>query len=513
MSLVSTVLLAVVFTTWPTLAADPPFVAIAAGPCVYDNLSAAVMAAQPGQTLLLAAGSWPGSVTIGKDLTLRGGYDATCTTAGAGVTILRGESSQVINVIGGRVALHDLVLTDGEATFGAALRAINGSQVTLDHSQVMGNKAIDRGGGVFVDANAIVTLTHDSNVLDNQAMDRGGGLFVSPGGTAVLDAGSDLAGNVARGMTGGGGAWVGGTLVMQGPGSSITGNQAPNGGGMSVVGQPGSPAQAVLRGVWVAGNETTADVSRGGGVWGSAAALVVEHSQILSNTAALGGGIAVEGTSALTLTNTLLVSNLAAAPSAGGALDLSGDSTAVVRHNTISSNGALAIVAWPAASSLALVNNVIWGHVQGSVVAAGSPVQASCNDTEFGPLPGPGNIASDPLFVAPATGNYRVRVDSPALDQCLETPSPRDLDGRPRPQGPASDMGAYEGVGCPADVNQDGRIDLRDVQLVAGRFGILPTYDGTWDYDVVQNGVIDVQDIAGVASAWSDYCYDHAPLK
>lgn len=484
---------------------DPPFVAINHGPCSYDNLTAAVMAAQSGDTLILSAGAWPGSVTIDKDLTLRGGYDATCSAAGAGTTTLRGEENQIINVIAGRVSLHDLVLTGGEATFGAALRAINGSRVILDHTQITGNKAFDRGGGVFVDDHAIMTFTHDSDISANLAVTRGGGLFVSPGGAAVLESSSDLVANVTHGPQGGGGAWVGGTLLLNG--GTVAGNWAPNGGGITVMGQGNAPAHATLRDARVVDNVTTADVSRGGGVLVNRAALLLEHSQVLSNTAALGGGMAVEGSSTVTLTNNLLAGNLAAAPNGGGALDLTGDSTAIVQQNTISGNGARAIVAWQPTSSLELTNNVIWGHTLGSIVTAGGSLQAACNDTEFGPLAGAGNIAADPLFVAPLAGNYRLRVGSPALDQCAAAATLRDLDGRPRPQGPASDMGAYEGVGCPADVNQDGRIDLRDVQLVAGRFEVLPTYDGTWDYDVLQNGVVDVQDISAVGALWGRYCW------
>ncbi len=512
--IIRAILLSLLVVAWPgglqparSMAVGPLFVAINAGPCVYDNLTAAVMAAQPGDTLVLAAGAWPGSVMIDKDLTLRGGYDATCNGPGVGVTTLRGEGSQIINVIAGRVALHDLVLTDGEATFGAALRAINGSQVTLDHTQVIDNKAFDRGGGVFVDDNAVVTLTHDSNIIGNQAQTRGGGLFVSPGGTAVLAAGSDLARNTAGGIEGGGAAWVGGTLILEGPNTSIAHNLAPNGGGLAVVGQANMPARLTIREALIVGNVTTAGVSRGGGVLISRATLVLEHSQVLSNTAALGGGIAVEGSSVVTLTNNLLASNEAAAPSAGAALNLSGKSTAVVQQNTFSHNDENAIVVEQVAGGLVLTNNVIWNHTQGSVITAGGPVQAICNDTEFGPLPGLGNIAADPVFVAPNAGNFRLRVGSPALDQCAQVPTPHDLDQRPRPQAFAADMGAYEGVGCPADVNQDGALDLRDVQLVAGHFTMLPTYDGTWDYDVVQNGVVDVQDIVGVATLWHRYCW------
>lgn len=57
--------------------------------------------------------------------------------------------------------------------------------------------------------------------------------------------------------------------------------------------------------------------------------------------------------------------------------------------------------------------------------------------------PGEGNLSEDPRFVSTATGNYRLRVDSP----CLEaggTMTGTDLDGDPRYQGSRTDLGAYE---------------------------------------------------------------------
>jgi hypothetical protein len=58
---------------------------------------------------------------------------------------------------------------------------------------------------------------------------------------------------------------------------------------------------------------------------------------------------------------------------------------------------------------------------------------------------GDGNISTDPLFVNSAQGDLHLRAGSPAIDagSTLEAPD-IDRDGRPRPSGPAADMGAYE---------------------------------------------------------------------
>jgi len=57
---------------------------------------------------------------------------------------------------------------------------------------------------------------------------------------------------------------------------------------------------------------------------------------------------------------------------------------------------------------------------------------------------GAGKQSTDPLFAG--TGDYHLRAGSPAIDAGapLAPAAPADLDGRPRPQGGALDLGAYE---------------------------------------------------------------------
>lgn len=80
------------------------------------------------------------------------------------------------------------------------------------------------------------------------------------------------------------------------------------------------------------------------------------------------------------------------------------------------------------------------------VVANGQGYTAA--DIEAGQL-GPGCRSADPLFVSPAwgsDGDYRLQAASPAVDAGVMNGSvpEQDLNGNPRPGGPAPDMGCYE---------------------------------------------------------------------
>ncbi len=62
----------------------------------------------------------------------------------------------------------------------------------------------------------------------------------------------------------------------------------------------------------------------------------------------------------------------------------------------------------------------------------------------------------DPLFLAPAGGNFHLRAGSPAIDAAVPlTAVTVDFDGHPRPFGPAPDIGAFERLAGDAPVAVD----------------------------------------------------------
>jgi hypothetical protein len=118
-----------------------------------------------------------------------------------------------------------------------------------------------------------------------------------------------------------------------------------------------------------------------------------------------------------------------------------------------------------ATSNDLVVSNTIARGTQLDVVA--SPVEVcglkeTCADglvhidhsdfTSRSPMTGPlftegaGNMAGDPRFVDPAHGDFHLGAGSPAIDAgaVQDRALPSDLDGHPRVQGSAPDLGAFE---------------------------------------------------------------------
>ncbi len=83
------------------------------------------------------------------------------------------------------------------------------------------------------------------------------------------------------------------------------------------------------------------------------------------------------------------------------------------------------------ADSTLVRNNIVYGPATSATVAVGSTELAN-------------NLSANPLFEAPASGNFRLQAASPALDQGLALPIRADFDGNPRPRGAGVDIGAFE---------------------------------------------------------------------
>jgi uncharacterized protein (TIGR03437 family) len=97
---------------------------------------------------------------------------------------------------------------------------------------------------------------------------------------------------------------------------------------------------------------------------------------------------------------------------------------------------------------LNLRNNIAYALNRQAYVRGPDNLIRGANNLWFGNGPGPAwlqnNVNADPLFVSPAQFDFRLRAGSPAIDAGVATGLTTDFDGAPRPQGRATDLGAFE---------------------------------------------------------------------
>ncbi|MGC8743457.1 MAG: PKD domain-containing protein [Verrucomicrobiia bacterium] len=267
------------------------------------------------------------------------------------------------------------------------------------------NTASNYGGGCYYGNLYNCILKENKSVL-------GGGAY----GGSLFDC--IVAGNIAS--TNGGGVFDGNLSRC-----IITNNIAQTGGGSY---------QAFIENGIIAGNQ--ADMDGGGAAYGTL------YNCILSNNVAEYGG----GAGGSTMINCLIIKNTAI--SDGG-----GANTATLLNCTISDNRA---ESGGGAINCEMINCISYFNE-----ADYDPNVSDCNClfTCTTPLqPGDGNIDSDPRFIEPFSGNYRLDSTSPCIDAGTNAASlfyPTDLDGNLRSQGKSIDMGAYEYV-APQNLDSDG---------------------------------------------------------
>jgi len=443
----------------------------------------------------------PRAVVTLDGITVRGGYPGPNAYGGGLLSA-------------GTLTLRDSVVTHNTAGAGGGL-ANSGGVLTVEHSQITANTALYFGGGGIQNgglhnrAGAVTVVA--SLVNGNTGGGDGGGILNGQNGHPSLEGepamavraycsllprcalASDGAGGAAplqppypltltvvgsavsnnNGSNAGGGiANDGGVTLVRN--SAVSGNATPGaiGGGLSAYGS------LTVRGSTLSANTAV----YGGGIeyfsGGVAGAVVVLSSTLHANTANIGGGIDVSG--ALTVRGSTLSANTA---QQGGGLELEGGSSVTLSNSTLSENSAAALQTYGcdsgtvryvtfAGNATALNLGCSAITLSGTIVAA-STAGANC----VGAHPGEGagyNLDSgascglrqstdltttDPLLGLLAdhggpTLTQALLPGSPAIDQggapatgCPAT----DQRGVARPQGSSCDIGAYERAPAPAE--------------------------------------------------------------
>jgi len=110
----------------------------------------------------------------------------------------------------------------------------------------------------------------------------------------------------------------------------------------------------------------------------------------------------------------------------------------------------IGIVACNGSATPAMDSNISWGNFpsrqpgacENQVFYGCSSMSNNITETVY---PGVANLSLDPMFTAPASDDYSLKVGSPAIDKASTTNTPAtDYLGNARPKGLAPDIGAHE---------------------------------------------------------------------
>ena len=272
-----------------------------------------------------------------------------------------------------------------EATVGGGALRLYETPLEITDSILAENEAGVHGGAVYA-SRSDLELRHNailSNAITSESQGWGGGVHLSQCAAAVLHA------------------------------NEFRGNTAANGGGLRL-----SECEAA-----------------------------VTNNLFLANVATSGGGLAIQGTSSPTLDNNVIADNEATAEGAGA---LVRDATPLWRHTTFARNtgGDGAALTVLGDSQTTLLNSLIAQQVIGIRAQrsrATAELAAVLWDTITTPTSGAVTVTGDIVGAADFSADgYHILPSSAALDAAPELGLADDVDGQPRPQGIAPDLGADE---------------------------------------------------------------------
>lgn len=295
-------------------------------PSIYPTIGAAMDAANNGDRILVAAGTYPGPIEfLGKEVEL-------ISDQGAEVTFLDGngilDSVVLMDSVGTGARLSGFTIQNGYGTTCGLPLALCGGAVlvtagnpTIDNCIFTQNSA-SRGGGVHAEDSSLTIF--DCIFLDNFA-NQGGGISLKGGNSTISDC--VFAENESYGWGGGVAAdfsWVSMT------GCDFVSNSAESGGGFFITESTATISDSVVE------NNTAVD-SGGGGVIDEFSNADLTDTQFIGNSSRLGGGLAVTHFCVVNVEDCLLEGN--SATEYGGGL-YSFETFSNYRRNRILGNSA-----------------------------------------------------------------------------------------------------------------------------------------------------------------------------
>jgi uncharacterized delta-60 repeat protein len=350
---------------------------------------------------------WVAKGTYSESIAMRDGVAVYGRFAGTETQLLQRN-------LAGNVTTIDASTADagGPADHVVIMNDITNSR--LDGFRIIGGVA--NGGYGDSDGGGIYCLSVDSTntiancaIRGNSAHDEGGGVCCENSSPVIAD-------------------------------SVISSNSAAYGGG--VCAKENSPS---MNSNVISGNSAV----DGGGIYLDQASPSITNCVISGNEAGCSGGaMYCIRYSAPTVTNCTITHN---SSSYWGACDHVGGiycmffGAPVFTNTTFAGNTQCAIYEGFQSGDPAVTYCLFYDNPDGDYYDEETGLQTGADDINTNVAEASNNIDGDPLFVDPASGDYRIGAASACRDAGTAAGAPAtDILGVPRPQGPGIDIGAYE---------------------------------------------------------------------
>jgi uncharacterized repeat protein (TIGR01451 family) len=404
------------------------------------------------------------------------------------------------------------------AQYGGGIYVKRGSP-TLNNVPVWNSRA-EYGGGFYIHKSEGITITGVINIFDtngtiyrNSATTEGGGIYIDDA-TATLT-GLRISENTAAGTSTphGGGIYVRSTKLVNIRDNWIWLNAAKRGGSINSLyatnlkitnntifwntadygggANFGQSSGFIAENSFLENNSSSSDFGSGVSVFGSSGTITLHHNwfegnsgspvgvdsggnalinanTIVTNTAFVGGGIALFQAGAVTITNNIIADNSA---NLGGGVWIE-ETTAQLINNTIADNSNEGIY-FSQAEGVVIVNNIISGN-SGDGIERDNTTNYTTNYNNVynnssnytGLVAGSNDMTVNPLFVAAGNNlNDYYHLQSASLVNAtgnLSSAPEYDIDGQPRLIDGTVSMGADEYVGASLTVIKTA--DLQQVE-------------------------------------------------
>ncbi len=402
--------------------------------CAYASIQEAVDAADPGDVIKVAGGTYTGIhvrdgmtqvVYISESISLQGGYttsDWNTPDPSANPTTIDAQGQgQVLVIMGFSISptVQGLRLTGGDATL------------------------TDRGGGLYiVNAGGLIS---DNVIYSNTSPYYGGGVHLT-----LSDA--TLQNNLIQSNTAGIGVGGGGGIYLEGSDATLKANTIQANAGRSGGGVHVGSSNAQLEGNVIRSN----DAAIGGGLYAVYSEPTLDDNLIQNNTASSGGGVYLYASSPRFVNNVIADNQITYQGTGLYVLSVDQSSAPRLLHTTLARNTGgdgsgihVTDDGYGAYSQVLLTNTVLVEHSLGITVSQGSTATLNAtlwhangsNWAGAGFIQHTNDHNGDPAFDA---DGYHLITGSMAIDRGLNAGVSSDVDGQKRPQGGGYDLGADE---------------------------------------------------------------------